>query len=236
MRDEAIRYWSRFFGVTAEVLEGGGVHVVPHVGLADYVGAWIFWHGEAVIVSAPGSWVDELRPAAGQLARSAPDPDLARRLFGEAVERCIGPAYQGYLEPGSFRPRPHERVRRLAEGDGSALVRLREACGETAWEHASIDPESGDSCWGLLENGELIAAAQCEVWVPGVVSPGVLTHPAHRGRGCARAVVSAAAAEAISRGDLVLYQTLLQNEPALRVARALGFRQLATHVAVRLRA
>ena len=235
MREEAIRYWARFFGLPPTALEADGVHVVPHVGLADYHGAWLFWLGGTVVVSVPPERVAAIQDAAETLVGSFPKAEHAQRLFGAEVEQCIGPAYQGYLERAAFRPRPHPGVRLLSEGDATALDRLRDACGEIAWDHASIAPENGASVWGLLQNDELLAAAQCEPWVPGVASPGVVAHPSHRGRGYGRAVVSAAVAEALGDGDLVLYQTLLSNAPAVTVARSLGFQHLATHVAVRFR-
>jgi hypothetical protein len=42
------------------------------------------------------------------------------------------------------------------------------------------------------------------------------------------------AEEALSAGQLVLYQTLLSNEPAISIARRLGFEQYATLLAASL--
>jgi len=64
---------------------------------------------------------------------------------------------------------------------------------------------------------------------------GAPPHPAHRGRGYGRAVVSASMQHALDRGDLVVYQTLVANLPAVAIARALGCHDYARHLAVRLR-
>jgi len=71
------------------------------------------------------------------------------------------------------------------------------------------------------------------------VSIGVVTHPAYRGRGYGRAVVSAATAQALEAGFIVLYQTLLANAPSANapsvdLATGLGYQPYATHLAVRL--
>ena len=64
------------------------------------------------------------------------------------------------------------------------------------------------------------------------VSIGVVTHPAYRGRGYGRAVVSTA--QGLEAGFIVLYQTLLANAPSVALATGLGYQPYATHLAVRL--
>ena len=50
-----------------------------------------------------------------------------------------------------------------------------------------------------------------------------------------KAVVSASVQYALDRGRLILYQTLVANTPAVGIALALGMREYARHLAVRLR-
>jgi predicted GNAT family acetyltransferase len=63
---------------------------------------------------------------------------------------------------------------------------------------------------------------------------GVVTHPAYRRRGYGRVVVSAATAEGLTAGFVVLYQTLLGNAPSVALATGLGYQRYATHLAVQL--
>jgi GNAT superfamily N-acetyltransferase len=63
---------------------------------------------------------------------------------------------------------------------------------------------------------------------------GVVTHPAYRGHGYGRAVVSAATGQGLEAGFIVLYQTLLANAPSVALATGLGYQPYATHLAVRL--
>jgi len=60
----------------------------------------------------------------------------------------------------------------------------------------------------------------------------VLTAPAARGRGLARAAASAAVAHAIGEGRLPQWRA--RPEASRRVARALGFRELGSQVSIRL--
>ena len=52
---------------------------------------------------------------------------------------------------------------------------------------------------------------------------GVLTHPAHRGRGLARAVVVAAAQAGLDRRAVVQYRAWRGNAASIAVARHTGF-------------
>jgi predicted GNAT family acetyltransferase len=84
----------------------------------------------------------------------------------------------------------------------------------------------------------LVAAGKLQDLDEALVHVGVITHPAHRGRGFGRAVVGAMTAHALRAGRAPLYRTLLANAPAVAVARALGYREyartLALHYAVKV--
>ena len=82
----------------------------------------------------------------------------------------------------------------------------------------------------------MVAAARCRPGWGETAHVGVVTHPDHRGRGYGRAVVSATTAQALADGFIVLYQTALVNRPSVALATGLGYREYATHLAVRLAA
>ncbi|MGV3723817.1 MAG: GNAT family N-acetyltransferase [Actinomycetota bacterium] len=228
-------FWSRFLGLTPEALLTPAVSVVPHAELAGYHGAWIFDYGTARVVSVPEALVDELRMPAAALERAMDASQAAQALFGDRIERLIGPAYHGCLAPDAFRPYAPPGVRELTKVDAPAVARLRGACSNTAWRYAGIDEARDAPRFGVWLDGCLASIAQNDAPAPGATSPGVVTHPYFRGRGCGKAAVSAAVTHALERGELVLYQTLLSNKPALAVAAALGFQDFGTHVAVRFR-
>lgn len=84
--------------------------------------------------------------------------------------------------------------------------------------------------------GALAALGDWRVRAPGVGDPCLLTHPAHRGRGLAAIVLGGLCERALARDDLVLYQTLASNTPAVRAALRTGFHPEATHLSLRGRA
>lgn len=236
-RERVVRHWASFLGVAAARFEEPGVRVIEHAraGLAGYAGVQVLQCGAAAWISVPASFEAERRVALGRL-RAAPsvEPASLTGALGDRVERVIGPSFQGWLAPEAFTPMERAGVRPLAAGDAEALDALRVACRPSEWEHAGLSL-GAPGIVGLFEGRVLAAAAALRIGASGACDPGVLTHPAHRGRGLGVAVVSAAVAPALRRGRLVLYQTLLANAPALGVARRLGFQPFGTQLAVRLR-
>jgi RimJ/RimL family protein N-acetyltransferase len=230
-----LTFWSGFLGVAPEVFfDPGRVLVVRHAELGGYYGAWIFEHAGVRVISLLPEVIAQVEPRAEATARlQLGDPELVRALFAGSIERVIGPAYHGYLDPTNFRPFALGEVRPVTREDQADVDRLRDACGETAWSYAGIAPERPTPRYGVWLQGRLAAIAQNEAPIPGAVSPGVVTHPYFRGRGCGKAAVSAAVADALERDELVLYQTLMSNDPALGVAAALGFEPFGCHIAVR---
>jgi GNAT superfamily N-acetyltransferase len=227
-------FWAGFLGTSTEALATPGIQVVPHAGLAGYAGVWFFVHDQSCIVSAPQAWCDRLASALAAASIDAVlSPDGFGAVFEDAFDRTIGPSYLGSLEQGDFRPSPADPVRALAAGDADAVDALRAACPAEDWDAGDLKLDApGAFAW--VEDRALLAAASLTEWQPGVVGPGVLARPEARGRGAGRAVVSAAVEHALADGSLVIYQTLMQNTPAVGIARRLGFTHYASNLAVRL--
>ncbi len=225
-------FWTAFFDVTPAALRGG-VSVVAHCGLLGYLGAWAFRHAEACILSVPPSLVERVRAAAGRREPA----DLYRvsalaALFGDAVERIVGPCVLAYADRARFRPAAARGARALAPAELGALRGLAAACG-SEWEDGDIDPLRLPIA-GRFEAGTLVAAASYTVWGGRLAHVGVAVDPRCRGTGHGRAVASVAVADALERGLLPQWRTLEANGPSRAVARALGFEPRASHVAVRL--
>jgi GNAT superfamily N-acetyltransferase len=224
-------YWSRFLGVPSEALRAPGVVVAPHAGLAGWRGVWVFVRAASVVISAPPERLAELRKSAADWPKGGPlDAHAAAARLGARLESVVGPSFQGWLDPERFAGRA-KVARRLAASDRAALRALREACAADDWAHAGVAEAA--ELFGAFEGEELVAVAGLRDRGAGACDPGVVTHPAQRGRGQGHAAVSAAVAEALGRGQVVLYQTLLANRPALRIAERLGFELYATVLAVR---
>ena len=234
--DRPEAWWSAFLGVSAEALRAPGCTVVAHAGLGDWRGVWFFSRGDSLVVSAPDSHRRALeRSTAGWCPGDVPiTPECVEAWVGPDVALVIGPSYQGWLPPERFRPIDDPRAVELGPGRRAALERFRAACPREDWDLCGIDPDLGP-IQAVFEGDDAVALGQLRMRAADVVDPSILTLPEARGRGHAAHIVSALAHGALARGQLVLYQTLHANLPAVGVAERLGFEAYASLIAVRLR-
>lgn len=229
-------YWAGFLGCTPEQLETPGTWVGPHAdaGLADYQGVYLLRRGESCVVSVPAPLLAMVTTQlAGLPATSSFDTLRLQRLFGDAIERIVGPAWQGYLQAADFRPAAHPNVRQLAAADDPALRRLEEACDEREWEEVGIG-RAEQVVFGAFVGDRLVAAGMGEPLAATLLHIGIITHPDYRRQRHGRAVVSAISAYGLEVGLVPRYQALAANTPSVAIARALGFTHFATTLAVRL--
>ncbi len=100
-------------------------------------------------------------------------------------------------------------------------------CGAEAWNPAQF--WTGPYVVAEVD-GAIVAAAGTHFAYPALAQVGnVLTDPAHRGRGWARACTAAVAAGLVARGHETLSLFVAtQNAPALRVYERLGFKAIRT--------
>ncbi len=230
-------------GCAEETLRAPGLRVLAHgSALAAYQGVYV-WRmavedgaAPSITVSAPPALVDEARAAlTGAPMEGALDPAFWLATLGPRMERVVGPSYQGYLDAGVFQPVASNPARPLAADERPALERLARACAAEEWEHSAIEPDHDPIFVVSGEDGTLMAAASLTRDGDGLVAVGVIAHSAARGRGYGRAMVSALTAWALARGESVHYQTLRANTASVAIARALGYQDVASALAVRLR-
>lgn len=226
-------HWASFFGLSVADFIKCELKVVPHAQLQDYQGAWLFRRGSSVVISVLPDWVEKIETQVQRQSQNiVTDRDFIA-LFGESVEKIIGSAYQGYLEESNFRL-VASSVRLLSSADDNALQELAAVCEVEEWENSNIQVGQHPN-FGIFSGNCLVAASNYQVQRDAVAMPGILTHPSHRGQGYGKAVLSAATEHGLSKGFLMLYQTLVVNGSAIAVAESLGYQQYATHLAVRLR-
>jgi GNAT superfamily N-acetyltransferase len=228
-------HWAAFFGIPARDLDTPGTSVVAHVGLAGYRGAWFFRRKDRLVVSAPEAWLERIRSRLGDGmdADDLPVESRLRSLFGRNLERCIGPAFHGAIEPSGFRPARSENVRAVGESDAPAVASFREVVSPDDWRNSGLDEASHDRA-AYFEGETISALAGLRRRDAKVADPCVLTHPAHRRTGRGRRVVGHVIGRALARGSVLLYQTLESNHGAVRLALGLGYEPYARHIAVRL--
>ncbi len=228
-------FWAAHLGCRPGQLSRAGTAVVRNgPGLADYRGATAFYRPPACVLAVPVDWYEHITAQlAHQPAAAVFDTGVLRQVLGPAVGRVIGPAWLGYADQSDFRPSDPMRTRRLSDHDLPALRELAAACGPTAWAHSGIDP-ARPPVYGCYAGRTLAAAGMLEPWGDRLLHVGIVTHPAHRGRGYGTAVVSAMTADELAAGRVVQYRTLQANLPSVAIACKLGFQRFAHTLAVRL--
>jgi GNAT superfamily N-acetyltransferase len=226
-------FWAGYFGCAPEDLNGSKTLVLPHAALQGYDGVLVFRHGGACLVSVP-----DVVPAVerAKLAAAPPDqafnPEFLAKTFVVWKDRVSPPAWVGICDRADFRPVP-TTARLLTARDGDAIERLAEGCGELAWKASKLVLDREPN-FGLFVGNDIVAASGY-LNMGGVLAYiGVVTHPAHRGKGYAKAVVSATMNYAFERGLVAMWRTPASNESAISVARSLGFSPYAFTLDVQL--
>ncbi|GGM21594.1 GNAT family N-acetyltransferase [Micromonospora yangpuensis] len=223
--------WVSLAGVTTS-FPADGVQVVVAAGSRLCPPAWV---GIVVLESSGLATAPDAVTArflreslAGRPLRSAVG---AGRWSGEpGVVDVLGPASLAYLDEQEFRPAAEAPgVVHLPPGHLDLARLVAEVSGEDMAE--SGIGEISSPAFVVRDRARVVAAAGYREWPGAVAHISVLTSARFRGRGLARAVASAAVAEAL--GNNLLPQWRARNEPSRRVARRLGFRELGGQVSIR---
>ena len=230
-----VAFWAAHLGCSEVQLGQPSTSVVRNgPDLASFCGATVVLRPPACVLAVPEDWYE---PVASRVGHRPPaevfDSAVLRQVLGAAVDQVIGPAWLGYADASDFRPAPTMGTRLLTDQDLPELQRLAAACGPMAWEHSGIDP-ARPPVFGCFAGEVLAAAGMLECWGDRLLQVGIVTHPAYRGRGYGKAVVSAMTAHGLATGGVVQYRTLQANLPSVGIARALGFQRFAQTLAVRL--
>jgi RimJ/RimL family protein N-acetyltransferase len=189
--------------------------------------------GGAVLATAPDHDTARfIEQALGGLpAASLTDTGiLASRLPAAEIR---GPAALAYLDPAEFRPQPGDAVTTPTALDHPIFRRFLLAADTDDVGESGIGKITTPA-FAVREHGQVVAAAGYRDWPCSTAHLSVLTAPAARGRGLARAAASAAVAHAIAEGRLPQWRA--RPPASRRVARALGFRELGFQVSIRLAA
>ena len=226
-------YWASYFGCKTSELNGKQTLVFTHAALAGYDGALAFRHGEACIVSVPESTpeVERAKLRAGKPSEVF-DAKFLARVFVIDPDKVTGPAWVGFTDRGGFHPLKSD-ARLLTSADEAAMRELAEGCGETAWKQSKIAVDRQTN-FGLFAGGKLVAASGYLNLGGLLAYIGVITHPAHRGKGYARMVASASMSHALEFKLLPMWRTLDAHESAVKLAGALGFEKYAATLDVQL--
>src|SRR4051794_572524 len=193
-------WWADLFGVAKDSVWPTGVSAAHHALLRDEDGMVVTRRRDGVRISLP-NWVsveraDELtsQPRAVLLERKfwVTWPPTAER---KAQRRVVHAYTDTQLEP----PQGIERI------DPTEIADWQDHVSPRKWQASGFAGPVVEVF--ALRTGPNIAAAANLTTVHGSpLTVGVLTHPAHRGRGYATRVARAATAEAVARDGLARYR------------------------------
>lgn len=77
---------------------------------------------------------------------------------------------------------------------------------------------------------EIVSLAHTFAWSPGYVDIGVTTHEDWRGQGYATTAAAILAEEILKRNRTPVWSCSVRNEPSMRIAARLGFRETSRKV------
>jgi len=227
------QYWADQLGISPGLLHSQELIVAPLPESSDAYCS-VFHHQAFTCIRVPPPSYEYLHPIISPKDRpSLLTPAWWERALATTPHRAVGPAYLGYAGAEQLRPDVRHPARLLTPDDVAALAAFARGVGPLAWEHSGLGHEQQPiaGCW---EDGRLVAAAGYRVWGGTLAHIGVTTHPAYRGGGYGRSVVSAIGLHALERDYVLQYRTLCSNTPSLAIAAALGFEAYATTLFIAL--
>ncbi|MDT9025114.1 GNAT family N-acetyltransferase [Rossellomorea yichunensis] len=228
--------WAKFLGCNYSELLVPKVSVIQHSeSLNGYNGFYCFNNGTSCMISAPVKYVGKLDKAvSGLTPNQAFDAELLGHSIGDQHKKIIGPAFQGYIDNTSvLQASSSSVVEYKTEQHRTLLKELRDSCSETDWQHSSIDEQKSPILLKIL-NKKIVAAGSWRKGESGFFSIGIISHPAHRGKGHAKSVVNALTKRGLSRGATMHYQTLESNTSSVAIAHSLGYERLGRTLAIRM--
>jgi GNAT superfamily N-acetyltransferase len=231
-------FWAAFLGCETSHLYGVQVAAVPQRIEGGDPGVFVFQRAIGVVVAVVG---DEPAALYSRVV-AAVDPAPAHRLltrefwaeaFADRVAAVSGPDWVLVADKTDFTPVSAHRARPLAPAErgeySDFLDRLpggdRKACG--------LDPYQDNVQVMRLDDG-IVSAAAFDGWAGRIAQLSAVTRPGRRGRGHAKAVLSAAGRDALLNGMALEMRVEEGNLPGVATARALGFAQYARVLSVRI--
>jgi len=239
VREIVDSYWESRLGVARSVLRSGGLHVVSADSGSNETMSFLL--DQTCIVAVPFGEVEAARQALTGLDAQAAFTTGALRALVETEALIDGPSCHHYVSERTFRGLPDDAALPVDGRDDSLLVFLK-ANDLADWAESGfpLEPSSADAVttkfWVLREDEQIVAAGNMTEWRGLPADVGVLTHPAHRGRGLAGRLVGAMVSAMLPTVGVVRYRALASNHRSLAVAQRLGFEQYGQDFRVRRRA
>lgn len=184
--------------------------------------------GRSGILSATSATMERL----GLTPKTTIDSRALARALATAQLKLYGAAHLLYLPVEQQSAVRSERVapgtRRLHGTDADAFAVFSAAASEEDLDAAFVELDHW-LVFGTFVDDRLACVASMYPWRGSHLADiGVLTLPAYRGGGFAKATVRALSAAALDRGYEPQYRCQLDNAPSIAVARSAGFERFGT--------
>jgi GNAT superfamily N-acetyltransferase len=217
--------WARWLGVPALDPDGPRWQIVSPSGAPSGRVKLLRCPRVAVIRCPPGV-AARLEPRQLPPPHAGSTDDVAEAL-GWSQARATPPEEVLYLDPAWLRLPPDAALaRRLSVFDRRAFEALCAACTALEVERAELALDQPQPL-GVFVDDSLASAASYLLPAGPIADVGILTHPAYRGHGLARAAAAASCVAALGRDLIPQWWSLVSNPASLAVGRSLGFRHYA---------
>ena len=229
--------WASLFGCAPAELRSAGSLVVPNRAFRAYGDGFLLAYRQCSLIAVPDELVPDFRRASAGLPGEA--ILSVAFLFGVLAGRLdgwYGPAEVSCLDASDFRPHDTRGARVLDSADAGAYGDLRQAIEADEWTEAGQPELAQAPLVGCFAGRRLASIAAWQPWGDELADVDVATHPAERGKGYAKAAVSALSRLGLERGLLMQYRVREGNLASAAVGRALGYHALARQMAFALRA
>lgn len=234
LQHRIIETWAQHFGLPVDLLQLPGTSLVPREHRSETSWLTMWRAGERVVIEVAPTWQKSIQqivdafPADHRMTAA----DFAAVWGAENLDYAY--LYIYFLDAAQFTPvMPDARytVRQLTPDDQPAMDAFQAACSTDDWEEGdvSIDHEMAA---GVFDGERLVAVSSVFDW-RGFADIGILTDPAYRGQGLAKAAVSFLCAYYLPRERVVVYRHDQDNTGSQRVAQGLNFTPYATVESVR---
>jgi len=178
--------------------------------------------------SVEGVTVEPFKPAYVELYSEDDDliKDISSRLAELGFKRVEVKRFHDMVcHEGTFRPSNNEHLAaKLTISHAELFRRYMESRGIELTPREAEDILSKRQYYGVIEDGEIVSTSATCIRLPEVhVICDVYTRPEFRGRGYAKAASSAVTRRAIESGARAVLSVEVNNEPALKLYRGLGY-------------
>lgn len=229
-------HWFGELGCAPSDLKRSKLTVSTHgTSLVAYPGIIFFRQDAGCAVSVPNKLKIEMEMRFSKVSvEEVFNPKFLSDIFGDDVEKLIGPAWIGSISRKDFLPCHGDETRLLLAEDWKAFDRFLSKNSQKDVEFSSL--ESGRSpTAAVFQEGEVVAAASYEILGDQVAHIGVLALSTFRGRGFATKAISQITELALTENLGIQYQTLVENISSVSAAKRLGFRKFAETISIRLK-